>query len=85
MNYLPCFEFGRNLRPELCTYLLLDPEKNEQVIHVDYTESERKESLIKRTTPRLVSGKDNETEIRSTEKGFFLMCREGWWQHQVKN
>ena len=35
---------------------------------MDYTESERKENLIKRTTPRLVSGNDNETEIRSTEK-----------------
>ena len=26
MNYLRCFGFGGNLRPELCTYLLLDPK-----------------------------------------------------------
>ena len=72
MNYLPCFEFRRSLRPELCTYLLLDPKSsyhNEHVIHADYTESEgeERESMIKRTTPRLVSGNDNLTEIRSME------------------
>ena len=35
---------------------------------MDYTESKRKGSLIKRTTPRLVSGNDNVTEIRPMDK-----------------
>ena len=73
MNYLRCFGFGGNLRPELCTFLLLDPKSsyhNEHVIHAEYTESkgEERESMIKRSAPRLVSGNDNVTEIRSMEK-----------------
>ena len=42
MNYLPCFEFRRNLRPELCTYLLLDPKSSyHEKMNISYMRNTR--------------------------------------------